>query len=220
MGLPALLLVLTLRAGAAEPLPVVALDPGHGGFDLGQNLNGVKEVEFALAFAKLLEPRLKAKGAVPFLTRFNDEFVALSDRVLRAESVKAEVFLSIHLDNNSERRGKGVMLWVYGVNKHIPPGPPRQPGERILPPPPKEQLTDSRLLAERIQTILKKRGIRVAPYVDRGPFAVLKGPTMASVLIEAANLRDKKEAVQLKDPAYLAKLADAVADAVALHLSH
>ena len=76
----------------------------------------------------------------------------------------------------------------------------------------------SRLLAERIQAVLKRRGIRVAPYVDRGPFAVLKGPEMASVLIEAANLRDEKEAAQLKDPAYLAKLADAVAEAVALHL--
>ena len=197
----------------------MALDPGHGGFDLGQNISGVKEVDFALAFAKLLEPRLKAKGAVPFLTRFNDEFVALSDRVLRAESVKAKVFLSIHLDNNTERKGKGVMLWVYGANKRIPPGPPRQPGERILPPPPKEQLASSRLLAERIQTVLKKRGLRVAPYVDRGPFAVLKGPEMASVLIEAANLRDKKEAAQMKDPAYLSKLADAVAEAVAIHLA-
>lgn len=197
----------------------MALDPGHGGFDLGQNIHGVKEVDFALAFAKLLEPRLKAKGAVPFLTRFNDEFVALSDRVIRAESVKAKVFLSIHLDNNAERKGKGVMLWVYGANKRIPAGPLRQPGERILPPPPKGQSASSRLLAERIQTVLKKRGLRVAPYVDRGPFAVLKGPEMASVLIELANLRDKGEAAQMKDPAYLDKLADAVAEAVAIHLN-
>lgn len=218
MSPAALLLGVALAAAAADSGTVVALDPGHGGHDLGQKIRGVDEVEFALAFARLLEPRLKAAGAVPFLTRFDDTFVALSDRVLRAEGVGSRVFLSIHLDNNSERRGKGVMLWVYGENRRIPKGPARLPGERILPPPPKEQVAASRRLAERLQAVLKKRGLRAAPYVDRGPFAVLKGPGMASVLLEAGNLRDKEEAALLKDPAYQARLADAVAEGVALHL--
>lgn len=219
MSAAALLLAFCLPASAASTAPIVALDPGHGGFDMGQNINGIREREFVLEFARLLEPRLKAKGATPFLTRFSDEFVALSSRVIAAESVHSKVFLSLHLDNNPERRGKGVMLWIYGANKRIPQGPPRQPGERILPTPPKGQIAASRRLAERLQIVLKKRGLAVAGYVDRGPFAVLKGPGMASVLIEIANLRDKKEASQLKDPAFRAKLADAVAEAVAMHLA-
>lgn len=217
MSLAARLLALLLPACAAGA-PVVGLDPGHGGHDLGQNISGVREVDFALAFARLLEPRLQAAGAVPYLTRWSDEFVPLSDRVLRAEAVKSRVFLSIHLDNNSARRGKGVMLWVYGANRRIPQGPPRRPDERLLPAPPREQVAASRRLAERLQDVLKKRGLRVAPYVDRGPFAVLKGPGMASVLIEAGNLRDAEEARLLKDPAFQARLADAVAEGVALHL--
>ncbi|TBR20327.1 N-acetylmuramoyl-L-alanine amidase [bacterium] len=217
MSLAALFLALSLPAAAETP--VVALDPGHGGFDMGQSLNGVREREFALAFARLLEPRLKARGTMPFLTRFSDEFVALSSRVVSAEQVHSKVFLSIHLDNNAERGGKGVMLWVYGKNNSIPQGPPRQHGERMLPAPPKDQVAVSRRLAERIQIVLRKRGLRVAGYVDRGPFAVLKGPGMASVLIEVANLHDKAEARQVKDPAFQAKLADAVADAVGLHLA-
>lgn len=219
MSAAALLLAFSLPVAAASTTPVVALDPGHGGFDMGQSLNGVREREFVLEFARLLEPRLKAKGAMPFLTRFSDEFVALSSRVVMAESVHSTVFLSIHLDNNAERKGKGVMLWVYGKNNSIPKGPPRQPGERMLPVPPKDQIAVSRRLAERLQIVLRKRGVRVAGYVDRGPFAVLKGPGMASVLIEVANLHDKAEAKQVKDPAFQAKLADAVAEAVALHLA-
>lgn len=219
MSAAALFLSFCLPAFAADTAPVVALDPGHGGFDMGQSIGGIREREFVLAFARLLEPRLKAKGAIPFLTRFSDDFVALSSRVISAESVHSKVFLSIHLDNNSERRGKGVMLWIYGANKRIPKGPPRQPGERMLPTPPKEQIAASRRLSERLQIVLKKRGLAVAGYVDRGPFAVLKGPGMASVLIEVANLRDKSEVAQLKDPAFRARLADAVAEAVALHLA-
>lgn len=218
MSLWPLLRVLCLFASAASSSPVVALDPGHGGFDMGQNINGVREREFVLDFAKNLEPRLKAAGATPFLTRWNDEFVALSSRVIRAESVHSKVFLSLHLDNNPARRGKGVMLWIYGANKRIPKGPPRQPGERILPTPPKDQIAVSRRLAERLQIVLKKRGLAVAGYVDRGPFAVLKGPGMASVLIEVANLRDKKEAAQLKDAAFRDRLAAAITEAVAMHL--
>lgn len=217
MGLPSLVLALLLPI-ASEAGPVVALDPGHGGEDLGQNLNGVQERHFALDLASRTAAALTARGLTPFLTRFNDEFVPLSDRVLRAEQVGAKVFLSIHADNNTLRSGKGVILWIYGENKRIPPGPPRRPGERLLPPPPKEQVAASRTLAERIQTRFKKRGIRTPPYVDRGPFAVLKGPAMASVLVEAANLRDKKEAALLKDPAFLDRLAAALAEACAQHL--
>lgn len=216
MGPTTLLLLLSLPVLAGGP--VVALDPGHGGEDLGQHIHGVQERHFALDLASRTAAALTARGLTPFLTRFNDEFVPLSDRVLRAEQVGAKAFLSIHADNNTLRSGKGVVLWVYGENKRIPPGPPRRPGERLLPPPPKEQTAASRLLAERIQGRLRKRGIRTPHYVDRGPFAVLKGPAMASVLVEAANLRDKKEAAQLKDPAFLDRLAAALAEACAEHL--
>lgn len=218
MSLAALLLALALPARAASSGAVVALDAGHGGFDLGQHLNGVTEREFALGMARKVQKELEKRGLTPFLTRFDDDFVALSDRVVRAEEVGGKVFLSIHADNNPDRKGRGVMLWVYGQNKSIPKGPPRQAHERILPPPPKEQVAASRRLAERMQIVLKKRGIRVAGYVDRGPFAVLKSPGMASVLVEVGNLRDKEEARLMKDPAHQDRLAAALAEAVSRFL--
>ena len=218
MTVAALVLSSALGAFAAEG-PVVALDPGHGGEDMGQRIHGVHEIEFALDLATRTAAALKARGITPFLTRFKDEFVPLSNRVLEAEGVGATIFLSIHLDNNPQRSGRGVMLWVYGRNSSIPKGPPRRTGERMLEAPPKEQIAKSRRLAELIQLKLKKAGIRGASYVDRGPFAVLKGPGMASVLVEAGNLRDAKEAELMKSPAFRDKLAATLADAVQAYSS-
>ena len=215
----ALLVLFLATAVRAEGAAVVALDAGHGGRDQGQHLNGIYEREFALTMAHKVEAELKALGLTPFLTRWNDDYVPLSERVTRAEQVNSRVFLSFHADNNKDRKGRGVMMWVYGENKRIPKGPPRAPGERILPPPPKVQVTASRTLSEFLERGLRKRGVLVAQYVDRAGFAVLKGPAMASVLIEVGNLRDKEECLLMKDPKYQDKVAKAVAESVSRYVA-
>lgn len=217
-GTALLLLWLAASASAAAPA-VVALDAGHGGRDQGQHLNGIYEREFALTMAHKVEAELKALGLTPFLTRVNDDYVPLSDRVTRAEDAHSRAFISFHADNNPQRKGRGVMMWVYGENKRIPKGPPRQPGERLLPPPPMEQVAASRRLSEFLERGLRKRGILVAKYVDRAGFAVLKGPGMPSVLIEVGNLRDKEEARLMKDPKYQDKVAKAVAEGLSRYLA-
>ncbi|MDE2292580.1 MAG: N-acetylmuramoyl-L-alanine amidase, partial [Elusimicrobia bacterium] len=204
--LTALLLAAAVCARAAAP--VVAVDAGHGGNDRGQMLRGVVEAQLSLVYARRAQAALKADGLMPYLTRWKDSYVALTDRVLRAEQVGARVFVSFHADN-SRRSGRGVVVWVYGHNKRVPKGPKRQPGERILPPPPPAQVAASRRLAELIQRELRRRGVKVTSYADRGAFAVLKGPRMASVLLEVGNLHDKREARLIQRPAYQAKVVAA-----------
>jgi N-acetylmuramoyl-L-alanine amidase len=79
---------------------VVVLDPGHGGVDPGAiGGNGTYEKEVTLPIARALARELTASDRYQVhLTRTDDEFVALSDRVALARSHRAELFLSIHAD--------------------------------------------------------------------------------------------------------------------------
>jgi len=155
---------------------------------------------------------------MPYMTRWNDTFVPLSDRVLRGEAVNGKVFVSIHADNVRRVRNRGVVIFVYGLNKTIPNGPRREPGEKILPPPTRSARRASTRLAERIRLSLKKHGIKTTPYIDKGRFAVLKSRKMPSVLIEVGNLRDQKEARLIESPKFKRRFSAAVEEGVSQFL--
>jgi len=204
-------------AGSASD--IVVIDPGHGGKNAGARVHGRVEKELVLKAARGLADRLqKSKTLVPYLTRWDDSFVPLSDRVLRGESVGGDVFLSLHADNVRRVRDRGVVVFVYGMNETIPAGPKRDPGEKKLPPPTLSARRASTRLAERIRLTLRKHGIRTAPYVDKGRFAVLKSRQMPSVLIELGNLRDPKEAKLIESAAFQERFSKAVEEAVSAFL--
>ncbi len=77
--------------------PVIVLDPGHGGIDPGTaSTDGVTEKEVVLAFAKTLRQKLEANGDYQvYLTREDDTFLALRQRVEFAQSKGANLFVSI-----------------------------------------------------------------------------------------------------------------------------
>lgn len=204
----------------AKPPLIVVLDPGHGGRDRGAVIRGNKdEKDIVLAVAKRLRDILEeAPGISPYLTRWEDDFVPLSDRVFRAQQVGGKVFVSLHADNVRGRRGRGVVVYVYGRNRGLPKGPPRQVGEVLLPPPPAEQVRRSRGLADTLRRALARAGIRSAAHVDRGAFAVLKSRDIPSVLVEIGNLRDPGEAQRLADPEHQEQLARALARGIRRHL--
>ena len=78
---------------------VIALDPGHGGVDPGASYGGVSEKVLTLTFAKELQQVLTETGRYRVvLTRSDDEFVPLAERVERARAMGADLFLSLHAD--------------------------------------------------------------------------------------------------------------------------
>src|SRR5258705_9181861 len=79
---------------------VVALDPGHGGVDPGAiSPHGLYEKSLTLSTARELARQLEGSGRYrTVLTRHNDIFVPLRERVARARANHAELFLSIHAD--------------------------------------------------------------------------------------------------------------------------
>jgi N-acetylmuramoyl-L-alanine amidase len=83
--------------------PIIVIDPGHGGIDPGANgANGIVEKELVLVFAQQLKKKLDSSGYYRvLLTRDQDVFISLGDRVRAARSAKADLFISIHADSIS-----------------------------------------------------------------------------------------------------------------------
>jgi N-acetylmuramoyl-L-alanine amidase len=79
---------------------VVVLDPGHGGIDPGtKSASGTTEKDVVLAFAKILKTKLEAGGRYEIhMTREDDTFLPLRERVAFAQKRGAGLFLSIHAD--------------------------------------------------------------------------------------------------------------------------
>ncbi|MEP1206461.1 MAG: N-acetylmuramoyl-L-alanine amidase [Rhizobiaceae bacterium] len=91
----------------------IVLDPGHGGVDGGAS--GVKrtvEKNVTLHFAKLLKERLSQNNNFDVLmTRDDDSFLGLADRVKFARESKADLLLSIHADSLAQRRIRGATVY-------------------------------------------------------------------------------------------------------------
>ncbi|MBV1705786.1 MAG: N-acetylmuramoyl-L-alanine amidase [Hyphomicrobiales bacterium] len=87
-------------APQANGKPLVVLDPGHGGIDSGAiGPHGIEEKNITLAFARRLRDALEATGKFQVvMTRQDDHYVSLSQRVHIAEANHARLFLSMHAD--------------------------------------------------------------------------------------------------------------------------
>ena len=91
-----------VEAGPA-PKPTIVLDPGHGGPDTGAIVNGIVEKGVALDFAQALARKLEASGAFTVvMTRADDVFIPLSERVRVARAAGAALMISIHADTLGE----------------------------------------------------------------------------------------------------------------------
>ncbi|MGH1047494.1 N-acetylmuramoyl-L-alanine amidase (plasmid) [Bacillus mycoides] len=113
---------------------VIVIDPGHGGNDPGSiGPNGTREKDITLKTAKNIQKKLEEKGMTVILTREDDTFVSLKNRVAIAQNKSADLFLSIHYDGftTSDVNGvttyynKGLKEWtlakmIHGhLSKHI-----------------------------------------------------------------------------------------------------
>ena len=79
--------------------PIIVIDPGHGGHDSGAMKNGAVEKDITLAFSKILAKKLNATGRFKvMMTRDEDVFIPLGDRISFGEKNKANLFIAVHCD--------------------------------------------------------------------------------------------------------------------------
>jgi N-acetylmuramoyl-L-alanine amidase len=104
-----------IESDATDKRPVVIIDPGHGGIDTGaKGANGEEEKTVVLDFAHTLKSKLAAAGRYRVvMTREDDSFIALADRVKIARENGARLFLSIHADSLSNPFGvRGATVYT------------------------------------------------------------------------------------------------------------
>jgi N-acetylmuramoyl-L-alanine amidase len=224
----------------AKALPVIVIDPGHGGVETGAvGPSGLQEKDLTLDLARRLKAVLERQGATVVLTRDEDRVLPLDDRTAIANHNRAILFISIHLNASKRTTAVGAETYFLSTsatdaeartlagleNKAYEPpdaqpkaegGPPGHDLELILWDLAQNSfLVESSKLAEAIQSELNAAtGVR-----DRGvrqaPFRVLMGATMPAILIEAGFISNPEEEARFKDDAYKDKVVEAIARAVA-----
>jgi N-acetylmuramoyl-L-alanine amidase len=97
--------------------PVVVIDPGHGGIDNGTQSNGEMEKNLVLGFALALRDRIEKSGKYRVvMTRSDDTFIPLNDRVKIARNVSAALFVSIHADALPRSEGDAQGATIYTLS--------------------------------------------------------------------------------------------------------
>jgi N-acetylmuramoyl-L-alanine amidase len=215
--------------------PTVVIDAGHGGIDPGtESASGIPEKTVALAIAQRLVVALEARGIKVELTRDDDRFLRLGERTEIANHAHAALFVSIHLNSSPDWNTSGIE--TYYLNNTTDRATIRlarienseDTGAQLL-----SNLNyilvnlrqdykahESSSLARMIEveaaaSIDSMLGIRVnALGAKMGPFYVLVGAEMPSVLIECGFLSNPREAQFLIQPRYQEALADGIAGAI------
>jgi N-acetylmuramoyl-L-alanine amidase len=196
-------------------LPVLVLDPGHGGEDAGARsaVERAWEKQFTLDWARRVQSLLATNGWQVFLTRTNDVEMALSNRVSFAAEHHADLFLSLHFNsagtNTSQAGLETYCLTPAGMPSTITRGYEDDPGAEF----PNNAFDAQNLqLAFRLHRALlqvnghKDRGVRRARFLG-----VLRNQQRPAILIEGGYLSNAREAQLIGQPAYRQKLAEAVA---------
>jgi N-acetylmuramoyl-L-alanine amidase len=103
---------------ASTARPLVIIDPGHGGIDSGAEArDGTMEKQVVLAFSLELQDLLEKAGRVDVaLTRNDDEYLTLGQRVSLARKNHADLLISIHADTFRDSTIRGASVYTRDPN--------------------------------------------------------------------------------------------------------
>jgi N-acetylmuramoyl-L-alanine amidase len=211
----------------------IVVDAGHGGKDPGAiGPSGVREKDITLSLARKLAGQLRETlGCEVVLTRDRDIFLPLEERTAIANKVGADLFISVHANAATNRQAYGIETYYLNFSKNDKAAAvaARENGTSLKEVTDLEQIlfdlmanskiNESSLLAAEIQKSLVDRlGERFEEVRDlgvrQGPFYVLLGATMPSVLVEAAFISHPREEQRLVSRSYQEHTAHAIAEAV------
>jgi len=199
----------------------IVVDPGHGGHDPGaMSPTGTREKDIVLQIGLKLSQKIREElGIDVVMTRSTDVFIELQERTAIANKVGADLFVSIHANASLNRAANGIETYYLNLAKT----------EKAAQLAAKEngttlekvsvlqavlfdlmanyKLNDSAHLADEVQKALHKKAQTGYPTVKnlgvkQGPFYVLVGATMPSILVETAFVSNERDEVKLKDPGY------------------
>jgi len=215
----------------------IALDPGHGGEDPGAiGRRGTCEKNVALAIAKKLKGMIDAEpGTRAMLTRDDDYFVPLAQRVEKARRVQADLFVSSHADAFRETTARGSSVFalsengatsaaakwlaqkenaadlIGGVNLDV-----RDPvlARTLLDLSQAAQINDSLKVGRHVLDGIGTVNALHRNAVEQAGFAVLKAPDIPSILVETAFISNPDEELKLRSERHQTKFAESMHDGI------
>jgi N-acetylmuramoyl-L-alanine amidase len=228
----------------ADAKPVVVLDPGHGGVDPGtSSTTGITEKEVVLTFARTLKTKLEATGRYEvFLTRDDDTFLPLRERVEFAQKKGAGLFLSIHADYFPQQIDKATGATVYTLSEEasdeearalaakenfsdalagieLPSDSDEELANILIDLAQRETQNRSVVFARSIVGELASKGTLHTKRLRSAGFRVLKAPDVPSVLLELGFLSNPDDEKRLTSEAWRDRNADAVAESIDVYFA-
>ncbi|MCB1591307.1 MAG: N-acetylmuramoyl-L-alanine amidase [Alphaproteobacteria bacterium] len=224
----------------------IVIDPGHGGVDPGAiGINNIHEKNVVLALSKELKNELENTGRYEvLLTRENDSFVKLANRVSFARKHNANLFVSIHADTIHKPNVSGTS--VYTLSKKASDAQTEKLAEKenradliagidlstedeqvvniLYDFARTETMNESKFFANTLVRQMKNANVNLLENPSRhAGFAVLKAPDVPSILIEAGFMSNNREAALLNTAKHRKKIAVAIRkgiDAFFEHMNH
>jgi N-acetylmuramoyl-L-alanine amidase len=191
----------------------VIIDPGHGGNDSGASAHGLQEKRISLDLAHRLAAGLRDLGLSVVLTREDDTYISLPDRVRFAQAVPAAIFVSLHCNYANNASAHGVEVY-RAANKSATVLTVVQTSGGVEP-----LARSEEQLAGAISNSLGE-GLRCDHHETRtANFFVLRNLDMPALLIECGFLTNLEDARALADPAFRTRLAGAIAKGIAVYHS-
>ena len=224
--------------GSGDTRPLIVLDPGHGGIDNGAKAaSGELEKDVVLNFAQLLKTRLEAGRKYQVaMTRSDDTFIALAERVKFARGHGAAMLISIHADAIPKSEGQAEGATVYTLSENASDAEAArlaeaenkadviagvdltaEPGDVaniLVDLAQRETKTYSAQFARTLVGELNATARLHKNPLKAAGFKVLTAPDVPSVLVELGYMSTKDDLKQLTSAAWQAKTAAALAQAV------
>ena len=224
-------------AAPADPRPVIVIDPGHGGIDNGTQSGNENEKSLVLAFGLALRDRIEKGGKYRVvMTRTDDTFIPLDDRVRIARNQSAALFVSIHADALPRREGDAQGATIYtlsdrasdaeaeklaeaenradaigGVNLTAEP---TDVADILIDLAQRETRTFSNRFARLLAGEMKNTARMYKHPLKSAGFRVLKAPDVPSVLVELGYVSNKSDLEHLVSESWRSRTAGSIAQAI------
>lgn len=222
-----------------ERVERIVIDPGHGGKDHGCSGHGSIEKDIVLKIAKKLERKINSKypEVEVILTRDKDEFIPLYKRAEIANTVQADLFISVHCNAINHSRTKGTETYVMGLHteKENFEVAKRENASILLEEDYKQNYhgfdpnsSEGHIFLTMYQTAYREQSIRLAQLIEhafgqsgrrsRGVkeagFVVLRATAMPSVLVENGFLTHEEESHFLNSEIGMETMSQCVLNAI------
>lgn len=173
---------------------IVVLDAGHGGKDFGATSRGAKEknINYKIIYTLAKEYfNSQTSDVKAYWSRYNDKFISLSARAGFASEVKADLFVSLHMNSAPNTRANGMEVYYARSNNKT-----------------SSMGLSSRTLAQRMHEQLEENLSIPSRGVKKAEFYVLRHNTVPAILIELGFISGNKDHGKITSASYQKKAAE------------